>query len=131
MTSASRQAPYRLVLDRDRGSIRRARQFVDDRCSSAGLEPDMSRTAVLLTSEVVTNALLHARSEARLGVLCGRSTVRVEVGDDSPDHPRLVTAAADAPSGRGLWLVDLLAGAWGVVDDSAGKVVWFELSPAT
>lgn len=128
MTAARRQHP-RLVLDRGRGSIRLARHFVAEQCRSAGLQPDVCQTAVLLTSEVVTNALLHAGSEARLGLVVGEGSLRVEVGDDSPERPSVSVVEVEAPSGRGLWLVDLLAVDWGVTDQSPGKVVWFELSP--
>lgn len=132
MTAARGPDRYRLVLDRGRGSVRLARQLVGEQCRRAGLQPEVCDTAVLLTSEVVTNAFVHAGSEARLGVTADRRSVRVEVGDDSPRHPTVLPDVdIGAASGRGLWLVDLLAGAWGVADDdSSGKVVWFELSPA-
>lgn len=129
MTEARRQHP-RLVIDRGHGSIRLARHFVAEQCRSAGVEPDVCQTAVLLTSEVVTNALVHARSEARLGLVVGEGSLRVEVGDDSPERPAVSDVEVDAASGRGLWLVDKLAVEWGVSDgETTGKVVWFELSP--
>lgn len=56
-------------------------------CAEAGVSPEMCDNAVLLTSETVTNALIHGRSEARLQVDADPDTVLVQVGDDNPRHP--------------------------------------------
>ncbi len=82
---------------------------------------------MLLTSELVTNALLHGTGRIRLGVEVSAVTVRVEVGDDDPRHPRLPEQLGGAESGRGILLVDGLASSWGVQDGDPGKTVWFEV----
>lgn len=118
-----------LLLPVDMGSIRRAREHVRRRCLEAGLPGRTAETAVLLTSEVVTNALVHARSAPRLGVTVGEDGLRVEVADDDPGTPRPVSDVdAGALGGRGLRLVDELADDWGVAPAGPGKVVWFSLA---
>jgi anti-sigma regulatory factor (Ser/Thr protein kinase) len=82
---------------------------------------------VLLTSELVTNAILHARTDIELVVRCESATIRIEVDDHSPRLPVPRHAAADASSGRGLTLVNLMSGAWGVEERPSGKAVWFEV----
>ena len=85
--------------------------------------------AVLLTSELVTNAVVHARSPCRLRLarLCDPDRLRVEVEDESPDQPRRGRPRPDEPHGRGLFLIDAIAHDWGVRRRAGGKVVWFEL----
>lgn len=127
MTDAQ-DLPDVLLLEEDMGSIRRARDHVRQSCHGAGLDPRTCETAVLLTSEVVTNALVHAHSAPRLGVSVGVAGLRVEVGDDDPVHPGPVAQVEpSAYSGRGLGLVATLADDWGITSRDAGKVVWFSL----
>ena len=82
---------------------------------------------MLLTSEVVTNAFTHGRSEARVSVRATAALVRVEVGDDNSRHPQPQAADADALDGRGVTILQTLAARWGVRDDPYGKTVWFEV----
>ncbi|SDQ52090.1 ATP-binding protein [Quadrisphaera sp. DSM 44207] len=107
-----------------------ARRIVDDACGRAELSEDGRDSALLCTSELVTNAIVHGRSEVRLTVTTSAGRVRIEVGDDNSRHPTLQPADDGALDGRGLFIVDLLATRWGVRDDAIGKVVWFELSAA-
>ncbi|MFC4498139.1 MULTISPECIES: ATP-binding protein [Streptomyces] len=91
--------------------------------------PGRSETAELLTSELVTNALVHTDDDAVLTATVSPDGLRVEVRDSEPGRPRPGTPAADeATNGRGLVLVESLADAWGVRTQDAGKVVWFELA---
>jgi anti-sigma regulatory factor (Ser/Thr protein kinase) len=83
--------------------------------------------SVLLTSEVVTNALVHAGGSVEVHVTLSPSTVRVEVRDTSRRAPLRRNAHEDATNGRGLELVELLAARWGVDPSPEGKTVWFEL----
>ncbi len=87
-----------------------------------------SEVCVLLTSELVTNAVLYARSPIVLRVAVDASLVRVSVHDDSLTPPTPRSAAANDTSGRGLALVDVLASTWGVDLNGQGKEVWFELT---
>lgn len=118
----------RLVLDPDPAAVRRARRFVADQCDAAHVPEDPRDTAVLLTSELVTNAFTHGRSEARLEVRVQDGVVRIEVGDDNSRHPQEQQQDQDALDGRGLAILDMLCQAWGVRDEVIGKVVWFDLA---
>jgi anti-sigma regulatory factor (Ser/Thr protein kinase) len=90
--------------------------------------PERSQTAELLTSELVTNALVHTDHDAVLTATVGPKRLRVEVRDFVGRRPRLrVPVADDGTNGRGLVLVQSLADAWGVRALGVGKVVWFEL----
>ena len=85
-------------------------------------------TLVLLTSELVTNVVAHARTSCHLGVELFPDVVRVSVSDNSaiPLAPR--SPDDEAESGRGLGLVETLSSNWGVVNRSSGKTVWFEVA---
>lgn len=92
--------------------------------------------AELLTSELVTNALVHTdRGAVVLATLTGGepgrhgARLRVEVRDFAARHPtlRAEPPRAEGTSGRGLLLVHALADAWGVRTHAVGKAVWFEL----
>ena len=85
--------------------------------------------AVLLTSELVTNAVRHEPGETvTLAVTCSRGELRVDVHDTSCSLPVLVDAPADAEAGRGLMLVATLSADWGVYRTPAGKAVYFTLA---
>ncbi|MGW2342297.1 ATP-binding protein [Streptomyces sp. NPDC001661] len=96
--------------------------------------PGRSEVAELLTSEIVTNALVHTDCEAELTATVGPRSLRVEVRDFVSRRPKPRVPHADdgthGTSGRGLVLVQSLADAWGVAalgPGATGKVVWFEL----
>jgi anti-sigma regulatory factor (Ser/Thr protein kinase) len=90
--------------------------------------PGRSEIAELLTSELVTNALVHTDHDAVLTATVGPRGLRVEVRDFVARRPRLrVPNADDGTHGRGLVLVQSLADAWGVKAHGVGKAVWFEL----
>ncbi|MGW0736082.1 ATP-binding protein [Streptomyces sp. NPDC002851] len=91
-------------------------------------KPEHSEVAELLTSEIVTNALVHTDHDAVVTATVGAHRLRVEVRDQLARRPRLrVPNADDGTSGRGLVLVQSLADAWGVHTQGVGKVVWFEM----
>jgi anti-sigma regulatory factor (Ser/Thr protein kinase) len=87
-------------------------------------------TAILLTSELVTNAIRHETGPAvTLVITCSRGRFRVEVHDTSPLLPQMAdTAADDDETGRGLLLVATLAAEWGFHRTPAGKAVFFTLT---
>jgi anti-sigma regulatory factor (Ser/Thr protein kinase) len=85
--------------------------------------------AVLLTSELVTNAVRHSAGETvTLGIRCARDRLRVDVHDTSRALPMREDAPADAEAGRGLVLVDELSAEWGFYRTPMGKVVYFTLA---
>ena len=110
-------------------SARRARRFVLAALEALGVRaPAIEEVAELLTSEVVTNAVLHAGSGVRVLVEGIPGGVRISVTDTDPQIPALRPPADQAESGRGLHLVDTLADRWGVAPVPTGKSVWFELA---
>jgi anti-sigma regulatory factor (Ser/Thr protein kinase) len=84
--------------------------------------------ALLLTSEVVTNSLLHARSAIRLTIELTTNGVRIAVTDASTVIPAMRPRSQSATTGRGLLLLSNLADDWGTEVADAGKTVWFTLS---
>lgn len=85
--------------------------------------------AQLLTSELVTNAVVHGSPPIRLDIQINGGRLRVAVGDATPHRrPVLREAGPSDAHGRGLTIVDLLAEAWGVISDDFGKTVWFTLT---
>ncbi|MDQ4096849.1 MAG: ATP-binding protein [Actinomycetota bacterium] len=84
-------------------------------------------TVELLTSEVVTNAIVHTDSSPEVVVRVADEQVRVEVHDGSSAVPVVKRPKPFDPTGRGMTIVDRLARAWGVEHVPAGKRVWFEV----
>ncbi|MFE0510003.1 SpoIIE family protein phosphatase [Streptomyces sp. NPDC058964] len=113
-------------------SVATARSFVRDTLQGWGFA-DIVDDAVVLTSELVTNAVVHAGTHA--DVLCLRSEdgVRIEVADRYPEREVPLQGAAvnmgspDREGGRGLQLCAALAGRWGVEYTPTHKNVWFQL----
>ncbi|NJP74800.1 GAF domain-containing protein, partial [Streptomyces sp. C1-2] len=113
-------------------SVATARSFVRDTLQGWGFA-DIVDDAVVLTSELVTNAVIHAGTSA--DVLCLRTEdgVRVEVSDLYPDRELPVQNSAvsmgspDREGGRGLQLCAALATRWGVEYTPTHKQVWFQL----
>ena len=90
------------------------------------VDPDV---AVLLTSELVTNAIRHEAGEAvLLAVTCSAEEFRVDVHDTSCCLPMPADAPVDAEAGRGLMLVNTLSTGWGSYRTPAGKAVYFTLA---
>ena len=116
-----------LELDPDPAAVRQARAFIARHCRARGACDDLCDTAVLLASEIVTNAFLHGRSRTRLAVATSTTHVRVEVSDDNSRHPITPAPDTDALDGRGITIVQMLASAWGVRDEPLGKTVWFQI----
>jgi serine phosphatase RsbU (regulator of sigma subunit)/anti-sigma regulatory factor (Ser/Thr protein kinase) len=83
--------------------------------------------AALLTSELVTNAVLHAATPFTVTLHLMEDRIRVDVADGNPVVPSVKDYAADAATGRGLTLFNTLASNWGVLPVVGGKIVWFEL----
>ncbi|MGK5732773.1 ATP-binding SpoIIE family protein phosphatase [Streptomyces sp. URMC 124] len=92
---------------------------------------DQVDSAVLMVSEMVTNVLVHTDGDAvliaRINGERGARCVRVDVSDSSDELPHRRHPGEMASSGRGLVLMEILAGAWGVDPRGEGKNIWFEL----
>ena len=115
-----------LACDVDMVSV--ARRFVERTLRLWEVDDTNVDDAVLLTSELMSNAVLHARTDVRVNVRAQEDgTLRVDVADENPRLPLSAAPPEDAQSGRGLWLVETMASAWGVERTSEGKTIWFEL----
>lgn len=94
-----------------------------------GFTDELSDTAELLASELVTNAVLHATGGSSCRVICARSgaVLTVSVIDHGAGVPVLRQGSATEPGGRGLFLVASLADDWGVRPVPRGKSTYFVL----
>ncbi len=113
--------------------VSEARSFVG---KAVGTDNPAADTAVLLTSEIVTNAVVHSNSRGTGGTVTVLVTevgggLRVEVSDNGSDlSTPVVKGDIYASDGHGLYLVQTLADQWGYVRDETGTTVWFWLSAA-
>ena len=109
-------------------SVRKARGFTADVLVDDGVEASVIEVAVLLVSELVTNAVVHAQGPICLTVHTDAHWVRIEVEDAGHRRPVVRAATLDAVDGRGLLVVDKLATDWGTERRATHKVVWFEIA---
>ncbi|MER7947803.1 SpoIIE family protein phosphatase [Streptomyces sp. NPDC096079] len=112
-------------------SVAAARAFVRDTLQGWG-HPELVDDAVVLTSELVTNAVIHAGTAAEVLCLRSEDSVRVEVADRYPEREIPVQSgrsfgSPDRENGRGLLLCAALAHRWGVDYSPTRKHVWFHL----
>jgi anti-sigma regulatory factor (Ser/Thr protein kinase) len=117
-----------LELDGARSSPGIARAAVREVASEAGVDREVAEVAVLLASELVTNAVVHGRVPIAVDAVADARAVRVEVHDAGSGIAAPRRPASDAISGRGLAIVDALATRWRAEPvPGDGKRVWFEL----
>lgn len=117
MTATSLEGPQ---------AARAARNAVRELLADA--PPEFAEVAVLLTSELVANAVTHAPGSSRLEATVEGDCLHVRVDDEVSELPVLRRASAVRDGGRGMVIVDHLANAWGVERRSGGgKSVWFDL----
>lgn len=94
-------------------------------------QPELASDVALLTSELVTNALLHGSvwdRYLRVAVQLTGAVLRIEVTDPKGERrPEPRAAADDEQFGRGLHIVSMLSERWGSCDRVVGKTVWAEL----
>ena len=108
-----------------------ARRWVVRRAEAAGADPDVVRVVALLTTEAVTNAVMHGPPGGTVEVqasVVGGGVFRVEVTDGSTARPVLRDVPTHALSGRGVMLIDRLSAAWGVDARDDSKTVWFDVA---
>ena len=112
-----------------------ARRLAGARLQEWRLAADTYDAAILVVSELITNAVVHTASERVVCELrCLGRRLRIAVQDQGhlPGGPRL-SRTADDEHGRGLLLVDAMSSAWGSHDagDASGRTVWAELPLCT
>ena len=117
----------RLLLQPEPSSARAAREFVRRTCTRWELEP-LLEPALLVVSELVTNAVHHAQTCVTVGLRLRTDHLLVEVEDEDSRPPVLQHNDREAVSGRGLILIDALSRRWGSQPSPLGKVVWAELA---
>jgi anti-sigma regulatory factor (Ser/Thr protein kinase) len=121
------QPPRRISLATGPAAAAEARRQVLATIHAWDIPVDLD-VAVLLTSELVTNAIRHAAGETiTLTITCVCGQLRVDVHDTSRTMPVILDAPADAEAGRGLMLVASLSTDWGVHRTRSGKAVYFTL----
>ena len=113
-----------------------ARRWVAGVCREIG-RPDLIETCETALTEVVTNAVLHAKPPLSVRMRGTREHPRVEVRDSSPEPPQVPRGEISlddfdlddfdelATFGRGLSIVAQCSSAWGADRDEDGKIVWF------
>ncbi|WP_157239137.1 ATP-binding protein [Catenuloplanes japonicus] len=111
------------VLPTD-GASRRARDLAEQACARWNL-PALAAPAAMIAGELVTNAIVHARTMADLRLSLGRRHLVIAVRDGSAELPRVCEGPDASPAtGRGLRLVEAFARRWGIMPAQGGKVVW-------
>ncbi|MFD5537485.1 ATP-binding protein [Streptomyces sp. NPDC127079] len=125
---------FRFELAAHPGSPAQARRLARARLTGWSVCADTCDTALLVLSELVTNAIVHTASSR---VVCelhdGDDTVRIAVHDEgcAPDEPHPSPQRPEEEHGRGLLLVEALCRAWGAQEHGSGLLVWAELPRGT
>ncbi len=120
----------RAAYPADRSVVAQARRFVRETLVGWGAD-DVVDDAVLLTSELATNAIVHAGTPFEVICRAAESSVQIEVVDGDPTRTLPAPGRGSGPhriSGRGLIMPVMLAAAWGVSYAEGSKTVWFRLS---
>ncbi len=117
---------FQLPLGATATSVRDARSIIRRLLEGWGMT-GVAETAELCTSELATNAVVHARSPVLLTAERTAGGVRVEVQDEVPGGVEAGSLEGVGETGRGLAIVNAMAAAWGVDQYEGGKTVWFEL----
>jgi anti-sigma regulatory factor (Ser/Thr protein kinase) len=123
----SEPAASSLELPATAQTVSVARRHVRLQLAAWDLET-LTDTVVLLTSEVVTNMLIHTGGDGRLELTREGDGVRVTIIDTSPVLPSQRRHSTTATTGRGCRLLQDLSDAWGAEPRGAGKAVWFTAS---
>src|SRR3954447_3885961 len=117
-----------LTLPPEPASVASARAYVTEALDTVGIGPATREPAVLLTSELVTNGIIHGRTDVEVQLDITEDAVRVEVIDSGKEGcPVAEDVQPDADHGRGLMIVSRLSSSWGVELSRSRTAVWFEL----
>jgi anti-sigma regulatory factor (Ser/Thr protein kinase) len=120
-----------LVLRRDTSAIGAARRWVSAKLAARAVAPQRCEDALLVVSELVTNALRHGDGKIEARVSVDRAGVALFVSDDGRDLPAVRRGDVSASGGLGLQIVDRLASRWGVTPRADGKTVWVVLADSS
>jgi len=117
-------AHLELMLPPGAPSVRIARHEVEQ--VIAGYPEDVRATVALLTSELASNAVVHAQTAFTVRAHADQSVVRVAICDSGGRQPAMVAREATTKGGWGLSMVDAIASRWGI-DAEDTTTVWFEI----
>jgi PAS domain S-box-containing protein len=120
-------APLVVPLPRTEEAVGVARHAIAARLSELGIDAEISYTAQVCGSELVTNAVRYGSAPVEMRVRRTAASVVIEVLDANLSRPELRELEPDAVSGRGLHLLAALCSQWGVRPTGTGKAVWCEL----
>ena len=115
-------------LGGDITEVAAVRQRAGEMLAGWGVRGETRDDALLLLSELTTNALLHGRGPIEVRLSRDRGHLTLEVHDGAPTLPRPSRPGADDEHGRGLLLVSLLSARWGTRPTPEGKAVWCVLA---
>jgi len=121
------EAVQQLGLSPDASSVTLARRFIRQFATDHSLDGEVLERLVLVGTELVTNAVLHARTALVLTLELSPDRVRVSVKDRSSAPAVLGQQPPEALSGRGLAMVSAVSREWGVDPAGVGKRVWAEI----
>ena len=116
-----------LSIDDDVRAVHQARAFMRQTADEWALPDLLARDAILLVSEMVTNAIVHGRGPIHLRVRRASEHLLVEVSDTATAVPRKLRPTSSDVHGRGLQLVAMMADEWGTRPIHDGKSVWCAL----
>ena len=116
-----------IPLHGTRADVGAGRRFVRDTLERWG-HADVAEDAALVASELITNAVLHARTRLEVIVRRNDDRIRIEVVDRNRNLPRIRRHSMQSGTGRGLHLVAAVAADWGAEARHDGKIVWVELA---
>lgn len=119
-----------LVLPGHRQSVAVGRHWVVRTSAERGVGGMANQVLELLSSELLSNAVLHGAGGQAIGVQMRHSvaTVRVAVSDNGDHTPVVLDQDLAAVNGRGMAIVEAMSSRWGIEPrDEGGKTVWFEL----
>jgi anti-sigma regulatory factor (Ser/Thr protein kinase) len=124
------------TLPPELGSVPVARHWSREVCIGAGVAAVMIDDVALIVTELVTNAIIHARSYVTLDLAIdmsegGDARVRVSVADEDSRTPSLEPPDTGALGGRGLAIVRALVDQFGVEPSDIGKSVWCDVTGAS
>src|SRR4051812_35699607 len=115
------------ALAAEASTVPDARHFVVDALRACQCDEGCVGIVALLTTELATNAVVHARTAYSVTIGLTARVVRIDVTDESRTRPVLKRSMTHDVGGNGLFFLDVMADKWGIEERPDGKSVWFEL----
>ncbi|MCV2394958.1 ATP-binding protein [Actinotalea sp. M2MS4P-6] len=122
-----------LVLPGHRQSVAVGRHWVVRTAAARGVDGMANQVVELLSSELLSNAVLHGASGQAIGVQVRHTiaSVRISVSDAGEHNPVVLDTDPQSINGRGMAIVEAMSTRWGIEPHpEGGKTVWFELDLA-